>query len=63
MSNTSTCRASKRFKDAMKSMDTAGEAILALKQVTFQNKHELDPRVSRSLASWPKKWKRSIPLW
>src|SRR5207244_10216608 len=32
-----------RFKDAIKPMDKASEAILALKPVTFRYKHELDP--------------------
>ena len=34
---------SARFKDAIKPMDKASEAILALKPVTFRYKHELDP--------------------
>ena len=34
---------SARFKDEIKPMDTASEAILALKPVTFRYKHELDP--------------------
>jgi uncharacterized coiled-coil protein SlyX len=34
---------SARFKDAIKSMDKASEAILALKPVTFRYKQELDP--------------------
>jgi hypothetical protein len=34
---------SKRFKDAIKPMDKASEAILALKPVTFHYKHEIDP--------------------
>jgi hypothetical protein len=34
---------SKRFKDEVKPMDKASEAILALKPVTFRYKHELDP--------------------
>ena len=34
---------SERFKDEVKSMDKASEAILALKPVTFHYKHELDP--------------------
>jgi hypothetical protein len=33
---------SERFKDAIKPMDKASEAILALKPVTFRYKHELD---------------------
>jgi hypothetical protein len=35
---------SKRFKDGIKSMDKASEAILALQPVTFRYKHELDPK-------------------
>ena len=35
---------SERFKDAIKPMDKASEAILALKPVTFRYKHELDPK-------------------
>jgi uncharacterized coiled-coil protein SlyX len=34
---------SERFKDAIKPMDKASEAILALKPVTFHYKKELDP--------------------
>jgi hypothetical protein len=34
---------SERFKDEIKPMDEASEAILALKPVTFRYKHELDP--------------------
>ena len=34
---------SARFKDEIKSMDKASEAILALNPVTFRYKHELDP--------------------
>jgi len=34
---------SARFKDEIKPMDKASEAILALKPVTFHCKHELDP--------------------
>ena len=34
---------SERFKDAIKPMDKASEAILALKPVTFRYKQELDP--------------------
>ena len=34
---------SERFKDAIKPMDKASEAILALKPVTFRYKKELDP--------------------
>jgi hypothetical protein len=34
---------SERYKDEIKQMDKASEAILALKPVTFRYKHELDP--------------------
>src|SRR5207237_3795262 len=34
---------SARFKEAIKPMDSASEAILALKPVTFRYKEELDP--------------------
>jgi hypothetical protein len=34
---------SKRFKDNIKPMDKASEAILAMKPVTFRYKHEFDP--------------------
>jgi hypothetical protein len=34
---------SERFKDAIKPMDKASEAILALKPVRFRYKHQLDP--------------------
>jgi Chaperone of endosialidase len=34
---------SARYKEAIKPMDTASEAILALKPVTFRYKHDLDP--------------------
>ena len=35
---------SERFKDGIKPMDRASEAILALNPVTFRYKHELDPK-------------------
>jgi hypothetical protein len=38
-----TTTSSKRFKEAIKPMDKASEAILALKPVTFHYKQELDP--------------------
>jgi hypothetical protein len=37
---------SKRFKNAIKPMDKASEAIFALKPVTFRYKKELDPESS-----------------
>jgi hypothetical protein len=39
-----TTTSSARFKDAIKPMDKASEAILALKPVTFHYKHEIDPK-------------------
>jgi hypothetical protein len=38
-----TTTSSERFKDQIKPMDTASEAILALKPVTFRYKEEIDP--------------------
>jgi uncharacterized coiled-coil protein SlyX len=38
-----TINSSARFKDEIKPMDTASEAILALKPVTFRYKKEVDP--------------------
>jgi hypothetical protein len=38
-----TLPSSARFKDQIKPMDKASEAILALKPVTFRYKHDLDP--------------------
>ena len=38
-----TTTSSAHFKDEIKPMDKASEAILALKPVTFRYKHELDP--------------------
>jgi len=38
-----TVNSSARFKEAIKPMDKASEAILALQPVTFRYKHELDP--------------------
>jgi len=38
-----TVTSSERFKDEIKPMDQASEAILALRPVSFRYKHELDP--------------------
>jgi hypothetical protein len=38
-----TVTSSARFKEAIKPMEKASEAILALQPVTFRYKHELDP--------------------
>ena len=53
-----TSTSSARYKEAIKPMDKASEAILALRPVTFRYKHELDPRASRSLALSPRMWKK-----
>jgi hypothetical protein len=39
-----TATSSARFKEAIRPMDEASEAILELKPVTFRYKHELDPK-------------------
>jgi trimeric autotransporter adhesin len=39
-----TLTSSARFKDEIKPMDQASEAVLALKPVTFRYKHEIDPK-------------------
>ena len=39
-----TLASSQRFKDQIKPMNNASEAILSLKPVTFRYKHELDPK-------------------
>ncbi|HEV2047171.1 MAG TPA: tail fiber domain-containing protein [Chthoniobacterales bacterium] len=39
-----TAPSSRRFKDAIKPMDKASEAILSLRPVTFRYKQELDPQ-------------------
>src|SRR5262249_39401257 len=49
---------SARFKEAIKPMDKASEAILALKPVTFHYKHDVDPRASHSSVWWLRKWRR-----
>src|SRR4029453_17541917 len=38
-----TAVSSERFKENVKPMDKASEAVLALKPVTFRYKHDLDP--------------------
>ena len=45
-----TVLSSERFKEAIKPMDKASEAILALNPVTFRYKHELAPMAFRSSA-------------
>jgi Chaperone of endosialidase len=53
-----TVSSSERFKEAIKPIDKASEAILSLKPVTFRYKHELDPDGIRSLGLWLSKLKR-----
>jgi Chaperone of endosialidase len=47
-----TTTSSARFKEAIKPMDGASEAILALKPVTFRYKRTSTPMASLSLAAW-----------
>ena len=51
-----TVLSSARFKEAIKPMDKASEAILRLKPVTFRYKQELDPdgipQFGLSLSKW-----------
>ena len=58
MVNSVSDASSARFKEAIKPMDKASEAIFSLQPVTFRYKQELDPKASRSSASWPSKWRR-----
>jgi len=47
---------SARFKDEIKPMDKASEAILAFKPVTFRYKKNIVPLDCRSLGWWQRKW-------
>ncbi len=47
-----------RLKDAIKPMDKASEAILALKPVTFRYKQEFDPEGIPQLTLSLSKWER-----
>ena len=50
---------SKRFKDEIKRMDKASEAILALQTGDFSlQKEVLTAKAVRSLAWWVRKWQR-----
>jgi len=49
---------SARFKDEVKPMAKASEAILALQPVTFRYKKDLDPAGLHSSAWWPSRWRR-----
>ncbi len=49
-----TITSSKRFKEEIKPMDKASDALFALKPITFGYKKEIDP-ANRSSDWWPKK--------
>ena len=51
-----------RFKEAIKPMDKASEAILALKPVTFRYKEEIDPDGIPQFGLVAEQWKKSIPI-
>ena len=51
-----TTTSSKRFKEDIKPMDKASEALFELKPVSFRYKRELDPAGIRSLGLWLRKW-------
>jgi len=53
---------SRRFKDEIKPMDKASEAVLALKPVTFRYKRRSNPIAPSCLDSSPRMWKRWIPI-
>ena len=57
-----TLTSSARFKTEIKPMDKSSEAILALKPVPSVISMRSIQRTSRNLVSWPRKWKRSIPI-
>ena len=58
MASSAHSTSSARFKDDIKPMDKASEAILALKPVSFRYKKEIDPQGSRSLDWWRRMWRR-----
>ena len=49
-----TLTSSKRFKEDIQQMDTASEALFALKPVTFHYKRRLIQPANRSSDSWPR---------
>jgi hypothetical protein len=54
---------SRKFKDDIKPMEKASEAVLALKPVTLHYKKNIDRIAPRSSASWRRMWKKLIPIW
>lgn len=52
---------SRRFKEEIKPMDKASEAILALKPVSFHYKKEIEPNGAMMFGL--RMWKRRIPIW
>ena len=58
-----TLASSRRFKDEIKPMDKASEAILALKPVTFRYKKEIEPNGAIMFGLTPRRWKKWIPTW
>ena len=53
-----TMTSSARFKDEIKPMDKASEALFALKPVAFRYKKDIDPANTRSSGSLPRTWKK-----
>ena len=53
-----TITSSRRFKEEIKPMEQASEALFALKPVTFRYKKDIDPQGIRNLGSSPRRWKR-----
>jgi hypothetical protein len=58
-----TVTSSERFKEAIKPMDKASEAILALKPVTFRYKHELDPEGIAQFGLVAEQVEKVTPIW
>ena len=50
-----TLTSSKRFKEDIKPMDKASDALFALKPVTFRTRKRLIRQANRSSDSWPRK--------
>jgi hypothetical protein len=58
-----TTTSSARFKDQIKPMDKASEAILALKPVTFRYKADLDPEGIPQFGLVAEQVERSTTIW
>jgi hypothetical protein len=54
---------SKRFKEDIKPMGKASEALFALKPVSFRYKKEIDAELTPQFVSWLRTWKGSTPIW